>query len=1134
MKSYNGPPIVLDNEGARIYEKYCSFELNKNHTSGQSISTCCATDQLKDFEDQAQQLDGLVTSCEICKLNIYRLTCSLICDPNQSEFVYSDNVTNGSVNALNFAISLNAIESVFNSCKDVLMPGSNAKVILMMCLEKFGKCSPQNFLRSLMDYSPLKITPIILNSTDTPPYNLSRILNFSAPKCNESIQIFNRVIKKCACQDCLSGCPIPVFPEPEVKKIFNLTVYQFVITVIYSMIFTILTIFYIVKTYRNRYHSILYDSDPVPEINDQFGLQQIINEDPEVISYESNAYEFQIKFYKCIQSIFRRWGILISTHKFLTTFFALILITSLSAGLTFHLKIVSDPIKMWSPPDDIFHEQKAFFDVNMGPSYRIEQIVITTPKLKPSKINIMGVNYVFGPPLKPEIISEIFKIQDFIANLSIAYNKTNSTVENLTVKDLCVKPTSPYSENCLMLSITQYFQNNISTFFLGNQTMIDWHTHLDRCTYNPTKIVDNEFYDKSCLGDFAGTIDPKLVLGGFDTNPIEATALIITYLMDSHLNEDKNLPVILWEKELIKFLENYKHPDIKLTFRTERSLQDEIDRQSHTETLYVLLSYLMMFVYVCFSLGKFTTSSFKAFFINQKIVLGFAGVFIVFLSVLSSIGLFCYMKYDVNIIVLQVLPFLALAVGVDNIFLLVHEYRLFSIFNPVDTPVPSIVGEVLGSVGPGMLVSCVAQIIAFSIGAISNIPAVKCFSLFAAVTIAINFTLQMTLFIVAFALDIKREKNKILDVLFCLSDPEYIDNNTMCCIDYIFQFLSKIVFSSYVRPIILISFITVWFLSIVVIPYTPMKLEPTETLPQDSYLIPYFKDVFSQLKSGPMLYFVVKPGYHYENITELNMLCSATNCSHNSLTNILNEFSSVPESSRIATKTYSWIDAYIAWLTPNEKFLCCAFSNDTNKNFIPSYKRDDKSKFIPCFNTSVKPFSLDSEIFSEYLPWFLSDIPNVKCPYGGKPLYGRNVILNDEFYSGRNRSASPVYTSSFITFHTSLVKSDDFKTALIRALYVAEDITKEIGHEVYPYSDFYIFYGYYLKLWKEASISFGLAFVGVFTVHIFLYAFNIRMVIIMTFLTFLMSAVNFGFMNLFHIYLNPVSLVNLIMVRNFL
>ena len=51
---------------------------------------------------------------------------------------------------------------------------------------------------------------------------------------------------------------------------------------------------------------------------------------------------------------------------------------------------------------------------------------------------------------------------------------------------------------------------------------------------------------------------------------------------------------------------------------------------------------------------------------------------VVVLSVTTSIGLYSFMGVPMNLIIIQVIPFLVLAVGVDNIFILLQIYQVKS------------------------------------------------------------------------------------------------------------------------------------------------------------------------------------------------------------------------------------------------------------------------------------------------------------------------------------------------------------------------------------------------------------------------------------------------------------------------
>lgn len=63
---------------------------------------------------------------------------------------------------------------------------------------------------------------------------------------------------------------------------------------------------------------------------------------------------------------------------------------------------------------------------------------------------------------------------------------------------------------------------------------------------------------------------------------------------------------------------------------------------------------------------------------------------------------------------MQVIPFLVLAVGVDNIFILVHTHQR----NPrrVDESIPDHIGRVMAQVGPSMLLTSMSECFCFIIG----------------------------------------------------------------------------------------------------------------------------------------------------------------------------------------------------------------------------------------------------------------------------------------------------------------------------------------------------------------------------------------------------------------------------------
>ena len=117
---------------------------------------------------------------------------------------------------------------------------------------------------------------------------------------------------------------------------------------------------------------------------------------------------------------------------------------------------------------------------------------------------------------------------------------------------------------------------------------------------NPTDPKGKTFPDIPCLGAFGGPVDPNVALGGFsrksaiDDPPLKdcndkslslslplvvepsgspdyqtAEALIITFIVNNHLDESANKMAETWEKAFLKYLDNYNSTKINITYSAE-------------------------------------------------------------------------------------------------------------------------------------------------------------------------------------------------------------------------------------------------------------------------------------------------------------------------------------------------------------------------------------------------------------------------------------------------------------------------------------------------------------------------------------------------------------------------------------
>jgi Niemann-Pick C1 protein len=79
---------------------------------------------------------------------------------------------------------------------------------------------------------------------------------------------------------------------------------------------------------------------------------------------------------------------------------------------------------------------------------------------------------------------------------------------------------------------------------------------------------------------------------------------VVTFVINNHNDDSKNGKAKAWEKEFINYMKNFDDPDLDVAFMAERSIEDEIERESHADIYTIIVSYLIMFLYITFALGQ--------------------------------------------------------------------------------------------------------------------------------------------------------------------------------------------------------------------------------------------------------------------------------------------------------------------------------------------------------------------------------------------------------------------------------------------------------------------------------------------------------------------------------------------------
>lgn len=750
--------------------------------------------------------------------------------------------------SVDFHVTKQYGEGFFDSCKGVQVGATNGYA---MELIGGGAKDYMSFFKYMGDEkaigSPFQIDFPLTTSSPLSP------LNTVPRNCGDS-----DLGSRCSCIDCPSICPeLPYVPPPgsaATCQIGLLSCLSFFLILAYSLAVLGFSVGYIVETYIRRRREKTYERMALSEEtasprshsrglvgasslsqyveDDSLGTQESRNlgRGASLLDPIETVQPRQYPLNNFLRRAFYRLGLFAATSPWLTLASVFLFVGLLNIGWK-KFQIETDPVRLWVSPSSESKQQKEFFDKNFGPFYRTEQVFITTiPGTVALPENATSQGITVG--LKEAVLSwdHLKYWLDVEADI-----RSLQSPGGYRLSDVCFKPAGPRGA-CVVQSIGAWFGNNLDDY-----DEVTWTSQLQKCAAYPAE----------CLPDFQQPLAPHYVLGGVPTDSnglkdyLKAEAMVVTYVVSDSLDAEVQGNAMEWEDKLREYLVNLSQrigaeAGLEIAFSTGVSLEEEINKSTNTDVKIVVLSYLAMFFYISLTLGSnsasreddgvissvvqwgrnfphlftrrgLSSSSIsvdsrniphwfprlpRSLFVGSKFTLGLFGISLVILSVSSSIGFFSILGVKVTLIIAEVIPFLVLAVGVDNVFILVHELDRQNLLhgpnaatsashgNTLDDPMSPTrshrspydsthneidtasmplylsaeerVARTLAKMGPSILLSTITETVAFALGALVPMPAVRNFALYAAGSVFLNATLQVTVFISALLLDLKR------------------------------------------------------------------------------------------------------------------------------------------------------------------------------------------------------------------------------------------------------------------------------------------------------------------------------------------------------------------------------------------
>ncbi|VDK82911.1 unnamed protein product [Litomosoides sigmodontis] len=242
-----------------------------------------------------------------------------------------------------------------------------------------------------------------------------------------------------------------------------------------------------------------------------------------------------------------------------------------------------------------------------------------------------------------------------------------------------------------------------------------------------------------------------------------------------------------WQRKFTKNLYNHQSnfifdqkSDSKVAHRrvhplASTSVADILEQFCKFNYSIIFIGYFLMLIYALQAQMKCHGCMLD---VDSCIGLAFAGVLTVTFASVAGLGLATWLGIEFNAATTQIVPFLTLGIGVDNIFLLLHNYH--SVMGNVKKDE---VGMLMKETGMSVVMTSINNILSFLTGTLLPIPALRAFCAQSSILLTFNLIAVLTIFPAIISIDLCRRKSYRRDVCCCSVMKDSFANENSYVVD---------------------------------------------------------------------------------------------------------------------------------------------------------------------------------------------------------------------------------------------------------------------------------------------------------------------------------------------------------------
>ena len=307
------------------------------------------------------------------------------------------------------------------------------------------------------------------------------------------------------------------------------------------------------------------------------------------------------------------------------------------------------------------------------------------------------------------------------------------------------------------------------------------------------------------------------------------------------------LEELTYDQQLDSSKRLYKQ--IKISVLLNNALSDVLKEAASNNYHLTLIGIGVMFVFVVVSLIDFPCSNSQHKCGLGQSCMGLFGICLVLLATVTAFGFTSWCQVSFNATSIQVLPFLALGLGVDDVFIVISCWSRIdrSLYkesmNGVEWKIKKIIGRLFSRAGPSITMTSLSNFVAFLIGAIIPIPAVRSFCLQASAVVCFNYIFVIFGLCVGLTVLERSSSDAPKTVVSTDSDPdshEDVDKDFNC--DSVIHKYADFILKPWVKIIAVVLFVGCLILSVRFIYEVKDGLDVDDIAPKGSPLQFFLKD----------------------------------------------------------------------------------------------------------------------------------------------------------------------------------------------------------------------------------------------------------------------------------------------------